>query len=150
MARIIFCLLHHLRPIWTMKIQTYFSAPAPPPPSLQPAGQFFQQQPPPPSPLTLLQQEYQKLFQENKILKEKINFIEKEKIIKKTTKNRQYKVETDSGQEEEEEGKAESEPKEIGDEGAKKQKAIVARKIKEDAKKETKLKPKNKKNKKDF
>ena len=36
--------------------------------------------------LKLTKQEYQKLFQENEILKEKINSIEKEKIIKKIIK----------------------------------------------------------------
>lgn len=41
----------------------------------------------------------------------------------------------------------ESESKEIGDEGAKKQKTFVARKIKVEIKEEAKLKPKKKKRK---
>ena len=36
--------------------------------------------------LKLSKEEYQKLFQENKILKERINSIEKEKIIRKNKK----------------------------------------------------------------
>ena len=50
--------------------------------------------------LKLTKQEYQKLFEENKLLKERINSIEKEKIVKKTAKKRRYKVETDSKEEE--------------------------------------------------
>ena len=38
--------------------------------------------------LKLTKQEYQKLLQENKLLKERINLIEKEKIIKKTEKKK--------------------------------------------------------------
>ena len=38
--------------------------------------------------LKLTKQEYQKLLQENKLLKERINLIEKEKIVKKTEKKK--------------------------------------------------------------
>ena len=38
--------------------------------------------------LKLTKQEYQKLLQENKLLKERINLIEKEKIVKKTEKRK--------------------------------------------------------------
>ena len=64
----------------------------------------------------MTKQEYQKLFQGNKLLKEGINSIEKEKIVKKTAKKRQYKVETDSEEEEEqeEEDETESEQKKSG------------------------------------
>ena len=60
----------------------------------------------------MIKQEYQILFQENKLLKERINSIEKRKIIKKTVKKRQ---ETDSEEEEEqdEEDKMECEPEGI-------------------------------------
>ena len=36
--------------------------------------------------LKLTKQEYQRLFQENKLLKERANSIEKEKLVKKTAK----------------------------------------------------------------
>ena len=39
-------------------------------------------------PLKLTKQEYQKLFEENKLLKERINSIEKEKIVKKNCKKK--------------------------------------------------------------
>ena len=101
--------------------------------------------------LKLTKREYQKLFQENKLLKERINSIGKENIVKKTAKKRQYKVETDSVEEEEqEEDQTESEPKEIREDTLNKLKVIVARKIKEDTKKETKAKPKKKRDEKDF
>ena len=63
----------------------------------------------------MTKQEYQKLLQENKLLKERINSIEKEKIVKRTAKKRQYKVETDSEEkeEQEEEDDTEGEPEEI-------------------------------------
>ena len=54
--------------------------------------------------LKLTKQECQKLFQENKLLKERINSIEKEKKCKKKNcKKRQCKVEMDSEEEEEQE-----------------------------------------------
>ena len=52
--------------------------------------------------LNLTNSKYQKLFEENKILKEKIEVFEKEKNIKRqkiTKKKRQYKVRTDSKEE---------------------------------------------------
>ena len=49
----------------------------------------------------MTKQKYQKLFHEIKLLKERINWIEKGKIVKKTARKRQYKVETDSDEEEE-------------------------------------------------
>ena len=63
----------------------------------------------------MTKQEYQKLFEENKLLKERIDSIEKEKIVKKTAKKRQWKVETESEEEEEqeEEDETEREPEEI-------------------------------------
>ena len=51
--------------------------------------------------LKMTKQKYQKLFHEIKLLKERINLIEKGKIVKKTARKRQYKVETDSDEEEE-------------------------------------------------
>ena len=55
--------------------------------------------------LKLTKTEYQKLFEENKILKEKINTVESKRQIKKEKiiKKRQYKVDTDSKEEQEEE-----------------------------------------------
>ena len=97
--------------------------------------------------LKLTKQEYQILFQENKKLKENINSIEKGKNYLKNNIKRQYKVERDSEVEEGEENEVESESKETGDEGAKKQKTFVARKIKVEIKEEAKLKPKKKKRK---
>ena len=38
--------------------------------------------------LKLTKEEYQKLLQENKLLKERINLIENEKIVKKTAKKK--------------------------------------------------------------
>ena len=59
--------------------------------------------------LKLTKQEYQQLFQENKLLKERANLIEKEKLVKKNCKRRPHKVETDSGEEEEQEEEDEAE-----------------------------------------
>ena len=55
--------------------------------------------------LKLTKTEYQKLFEENKILKEKINTVERRRQIKKEKiiKKRQYEVDTDSKEEQEEE-----------------------------------------------
>ena len=84
-----------------------------------------------------MKQECQKLFQENKLLKERTNSIEKEKIVKKTAKKREYRVETDSEEEEEqqEEDKTESKPEKIREDTLKKTKTVVARKTKEETKK---------------
>ena len=75
----------------------------------------------------MIKQEYQKLLQENKLLKKRINSIKKEKIVKKCRK-KQYKVETDSEEkeEQEEEGETESEPEEIRQNTLNKTKTIVA------------------------
>ena len=97
----------------------------------------------------MTKKEYQKLFQENKLLKKRTNSIEKEKIVKKTAKKWQYKVETDSeeGEEQEEEDETESEPEEIREDTLKKPKTVVARKIKEETRKEKKNKTKKKRSK---
>ena len=66
-----------------------------------------------------------------------MNSIEKEKNVQKFAKKRQYKVETDSEEEEEqeEEDETETEPEEIREDTLKKTKIVVARKIKEETKK---------------
>ena len=98
--------------------------------------------------MKLTKQEYQKLFQENKLLKERRDSIEKEKIVRKTARKRQCKAEMDNGEEEEqeEEDERESEPEEIRKDILK-NKNSCSWKIREETKKETKTKPKKKKSK---
>ena len=60
----------------------------------------------------MTKEQYQKLFEENKLLKEIINSIEKEKNVEEFAKKRQHDIETESEEEEEQEkeGEAENEP----------------------------------------
>ena len=92
--------------------------------------------------LKLTKTEYQKLSEENKILKEKINTVERKSQLKKEKimKKRQYKVDTDSKEEQEEE----EEERDMQEEKERlKLKKITNKKAKQE--KEKKIKPKKKK-----
>ena len=79
--------------------------------------------------LKLTKPEYQKLFQENKTLTDKLNLVQKEKKEKITNK-RQYKEGSESEEEEEDEpAEVESEPEETAEEKVKKPKTIIVIKI---------------------
>ena len=66
--------------------------------------------------LNLTKEQYQKLFEENKLLKEIINSIEKEKNVEEFARKGQHKIETKSEEEEEQEkeGETENEPEDQG------------------------------------